>query len=492
MESTTKQIESRDNETFGDLPMVQSVENIPISFTNLIDLGEKDDGKQVYIRARIHNSRSKANLVFLELRQNFSTIQAAAFKSDVITKDTIKFISTVQKESIVDVLATVKLTKSEVKSCSIKNIELHMEKFFVINRSSNVLPFQLEDASRKITGNEDDEQAAGGPVVNINTRLDNRIMDLRTPANQAIFRIQSAVCKYFRQFLDEQNFIEIHTPKLQGGSSEGGANVFKLDYFGRPACLAQSPQLFKQMMVMSDFERVYEIGPVFRAENTNTNRHLCEFTGLDLEMSIKQNYSEILDILGNLFNFMFKSLINNHAKELEAINEQYPFEPFKIPEKPVLLDFKEGVEMLKAAGIEQDVHDDLSTPNERALGKIVQERYNTDFYILHRYPEEARPFYTMLCHDDPKFTCSYDVFMRGEEIISGAQRIHDPVFLAQRATAKGVNPQTIKDYIDAFKYGAYPHGGFGVGLERVVMLFCNLGNIRKTSAFPRDPHRLQP
>ena len=490
--ATLRPIESRENEVYGDLPMVQSAESLPLEFANLVDLTEKDNGRQIYIRARLHNSRPKANLVFMELRQNFSTIQAAAFKSETITKDVIKFIGSVQKESIVDVFGTVKSTNSEVKSCSIKNLELHIEKFYVINRSSNVLPFQLEDASRKVTGNEEDEQAAGGPIVNINTRLDNRIIDLRTPANQAIFRIQSAVCKLFREYLDEQNFIEIHTPKLLGGSSEGGSNVFKFEYFGRPGCLAQSPQLFKQMMVMSDFERVYEIGPVFRAENTNTYRHLCEFTGLDVEMTIKQNYTEILDVIGGVFNHIFKSLIKNYAKELEAINEQYPFEPFKVSEKPLLLDFKTGVQILKEIGIEQDVHDDLSTANEKALGKVVKERYNTDFYILHSYPEAARPFYTMLSKDDPKFTCSYDVFMRGEEIISGAQRVHDPVLLTERAKAKGISPDTIKDYIDAFKYGAYPHGGFGAGLERVVMLFCNLGNIRRTSAFPRDPHRLSP
>jgi aspartyl-tRNA synthetase len=429
----------------------------------------------------------------MELRESLVTIQAVCFKSERISKEMIKYIASVPKESIVDIEAVVKKVDKEIKSTSIKFIELHIQKFFVVNRSSNVLPFQLEDACRRTT-KESDESGVGneGPIVSLTTRLDNRIIDMRTPANQAIFIVQSAVCKLFREYLDSCDFIEFHSPKLLGGSSEGGSNVFKLKYFDKDACLAQSPQLFKQMMVMADFDRVYEIGPVFRAENANTHRHLCEFTGLDFEMTIKESYFEVLDVIGGLFYHIFKGLTTRFEKHLAIINEQHPFEPFLFSEKPLLLEYAEGVRLLNDNGIEQSYDEDLPTATERILGRLVREKYKTDFYILHRYPESARPFYTMLCNDNPKLTCSYDVFMRGEEIISGAQRIHDPVILSQRATDKGIAVGTIKDYIDAFKYGAYPHGGCGIGLERIVMLFCNLGNIRKTSAFPRDPQRLSP
>lgn len=243
---------------------------------------------------------------------------------------------------------------------------------------------------------------------------------------------------------------------------------------------------------MGDFERVFEIGPVFRAENANTHRHLCEFTGLDMEMEIKQHYSEVLDVISNLFQTIFMRLKAEKKKELDLINTYCPFDEFLISEKPLVLDYKTGCKLLQDAGIDQSVDEDLSTPNEKALGKIVRDIYKTDFYILHKYPESARPFYTMPIRDEPGFTCSYDVFMRGEEIISGAQRIHDPELLTERAKAKGILPETIKDYIDSFKYGSKPHGGFGVGLERVVLLFCDLRNIRRASAFPRDPQRLTP
>ena len=247
-----------------------------------------------------------------------------------------------------------------------------------------------------------------------------------------------------------------------------------------------------QMCIMSDFDRVYEIGPVFRAENSNTHRHLCEFTGLDFEMAIQEHYFEVLDVLDALFLHIFDGLTQRHAAELAAVNGQHPFEPLQYLRPTLRLTFPEGVAMLQEAGIPVDPLGDLSTETERQLGRLVKERYGTDFYILHRYPTAARPFYTMPCADDPRYTNSYDVFIRGEEIISGAQRVHDAAMLASRAGECGIEVATIQQYIDSFKFGAFPHGGAGVGLERVVMLYLNAGNIRKTSMFPRDPKRLTP
>tara|TARA_B100001142_G_C14225875_1_gene613439 strand:- start:75 stop:1064 length:990 start_codon:yes stop_codon:yes gene_type:complete len=325
------------------------------------------------------------------------------------------------------------------------------------------------------------------------TRLNYRVIDLRTPANQAIFRVQSAVCELFREALRRKDFVEIHTPKLIGGASEGGASVFKLDYMGQPACLAQSPQLYKQMAIEADMDRVFEIGPVFRAENSNTHRHLCEFTGLDMEMTIKEHYSEVLDVLNDLFLHMFDGLNERFKHELEVVNAQHPFEPLKYLNPTLRLTFPEGIKMLQDHGVEGvDPLGDLSTEQERVLGQLVKEKYDTDFYILHKYPLNARPFYTMPCPHDGDYTNSFDIFIRGEEIISGAQRIHDVELLSKRAVECGIEIETIQAYIDAFKYGALPHGGCGVGLERVVMLFLNLGNVRKTSMFPRDPRRLAP
>ncbi|KAM3345547.1 hypothetical protein P3S68_025256 [Capsicum galapagoense] len=207
--------------------------------------------------------------------------------------------------------------------------------------------------------------------VNQDTRLNFRILDIRTPANQGIFRIQCQVENIFRQFLLSEGFVGIHTPKFIGGSSEGGSAVFRLDYKGQPACLAQSPQLHKQMAICGDFGRVFEIGPVFRAEDSFTHRHLCEFTGIDAEMEIKEHYSEVMDIVGRLFVAMFDSLNEKCKKELEAIGRQYPFEPLKYLRKTLRLTFAEGVQMLKEAGVEVDPLGDLNTESERKLGQLV-------------------------------------------------------------------------------------------------------------------------
>lgn len=318
------------------------------------------------------------------LREQFSTVQAVAFKSETISKDMIKYMAGVPSESIVDIVGLVEKPEKEIESCTQK-VEIKISKFFVVNRATNQLPLQVEDASKKVVGVEFDyakdeeeekqEEPAGEDKkkeirVKLKTRLDNRVIDLRTTAKQAIFRLSSGVCQLFREFLNKHEFIEIHTPKLISGSSEGGANVFKLKYFGKEACLAQSPQLYKQMCIMADFDRVYEIAPVFRAENSFTHRHMCEFMGLDIEMAIKEHYGELLDFLGELLSFIFEGLEQRYGKELKAINEQFEFEPFRNKTPVLKLTFEEGINLLKENGIEWKVNEDLSTKVEKQLGEI--------------------------------------------------------------------------------------------------------------------------
>ena len=195
---------------------------------------------------------------------------------------------------------------------------------------------------------------------------------------------------------------------------------------------------------MGDLNRVFEIAPVFRAEKSFTNRHLTEFVGLDLEMSIKEHYFEVLDIIGKLFYYIFNQLQEKYSKILKVIGKQYPYEPFMLSKEVTIITYEEGVKWLTEAGVEQDLHKDLNPMTEKALGKIVREKFKTDFYILHRYPIEARYFYTMICKDDPTWTCSYDIFMRGEEITSGAQRVHDIPMLKRRAKECGIPLKTLK------------------------------------------------
>ncbi|XVF48103.1 hypothetical protein PTKIN_Ptkin03bG0164700 [Pterospermum kingtungense] len=471
---------------------IRAVANL--NWTQVRALTPEMKDKELLIRGRVHTTRPVSkNMAFLVVREKGFTVQClVSTQSEGVSCQMVKFASGLSRESIVDVLGVVSVPENAIKGAT-QQVDVIVRKLYCVNKAVPTLPINIEDAARSDA--EIETALQGGvqlPRVNQDTRLNFRVLDIRTPANQGIFRIQCQVSTIFREFLLSEDFVEIHTPKLIAGSSEGGSAVFKLDYKGQRACLAQSPQLHKQMTICGDFGRVFEIGPVFRAEDSYTHRHLCEFTGLDVEMEIKKNYFEVMDIVDRLFVTMFDSLNEKCQKELEAVGRQYPFDPLKYKPQTLRLTFEEGVQMLKEAGVEVDPLGDLNTEAERKLGQLVLEKYGTEFYILHRYPLAVRPFYTMPCYDNPLYSNSFDVFVRGEEIISGAQRVHVPEFLAERAQACGIDVNTISSYIDSFRYGAPPHGGFGVGLERVVMLFCGLGNIRKTSLYPRDPQRITP
>mmetsp|Transcript_31398 Transcript_31398/g.34279 ORF Transcript_31398/g.34279 Transcript_31398/m.34279 type:complete len:587 (+) Transcript_31398:94-1854(+) len=486
--ATTAAAEDPLADRYGDAPLVQSGVITKRVFYNIGDLKENLIGQKVWIRARLATSRAVSKGVFILLRQTTNTVQGVVWQGSQVSKAMVKYAAGISLESIVDIEAEIIKAETPVQSATVKELELSIVEIHVVSRAQD-LPFQVEDAGR----NETFAQENSLPTVKQDTALDFRWVDTRTPANQAIFRIQSGVCQLFREYFNSRGFVEIHTPKLIGGASEGGANVFKLSYFDQPACLAQSPQFYKQMTAAcGGFERVYEIGPVFRAENSNTHRHLCEFTGLDFEMAIYEHYYEVLEVMGELFNFIFDGINERYQHELVLISQQYPFEPIKYLRPPLRITFQEGITLLREAGIDASYEEDISTPHEKALGKIVKEKFGTDFYMMDKYPLSVRPFYTMPDPNDPKLSNSYDLFIRGEEIVSGAQRVHDPELLIKRAEHFNIPIKSIQSYVDAFKHGALPHGGGGIGLERVVMLFLGLSNIRKTSMFPRDPNRLAP
>ncbi|CAH1099155.1 unnamed protein product [Psylliodes chrysocephalus] len=474
---------------YGNLPVIKSEnKNINRKFITVNELNKKLSNQIVWVRARLHTSRSRGKQCFIVLRQKEFTIQALLSVSDAVSKAMVKFSSSIPKESILDVEARVSEVPNSIASCSQQDVELVVTQLWVVSQSAPQLPLQIEDASRP----EKAEEEGLNVRVNQDTRLDNRILDLRTPTNQAIYRLEAGVCRLFRDALTKKGFVEIHTPKIISAASEGGANVFTVSYFKGSAYLAQSPQLYKQMAIAADFEKVFTVGAVFRAEDSNTHRHLTEFTGLDLEMAFHYHYHEVMLTIGNLFTEIFKGLSDQLQNEISIINQQYPAEPFTFLDPPLVLEFNEGRKMLAEIGVEVGEEEDLSTPTEKLLGRLVKAKFDTDFYILDKFPLAVRPFYTMPDPNNPKASNSYDMFMRGEEILSGAQRIHDPVFLTERAKHHEIDVSKIAAYIDAFKYGCPPHAGGGIGLERVVMLYLGLDNIRKTSMFPRDPKRLTP
>lgn len=271
-----------------------------------------------------------------------------------------------------------------------------------------------------------------------------------------------------------------------------------MGYFGRDAFLAQSPQLAKQMAVTADFERVYEIGAVFRAENSNTHRHLTEYTGLDIEMAIEEHYHEALEVLDNTIKTIFAGLYKRYRKEIDIIKNQFPHEDLVWLDKTPIIPFVEGVQLLADSGWLDEAGnppspvEDLSTRDEIRLGQLIKEKYHTDYYILDKFPASARPFYTMPSPTDLRYTNSFDIFVRGQEIVSGGQRIHHPQMLEDSMRKSGIDPDDMEEYMEGFRWGAPPHAGAGIGLERLVMLILQLGNIRLASMFHRDPRSFPP
>lgn len=480
---------------FTRLPLAQT----DAQFASMDQLSETSPlvNQRVALRARLQTSRGTAKHAFIVLRSGVHCMQGIVSSDNAaVSKLMVKFAGSLNRESIVHVEGTLRTAEIKSEAITQRGIELDIDRLFAVHAAQKITPFAVEDAARaeEASGSATESEQAL-PRVLLETRLNNRIVDLRTATNQAIFRIQSGIGSLFREFFIQNEFVEIHSPKLISAASEGGANVFKVSYFKTEAFLAQSPQFYKQMAICGDLERVFEIAPVFRAENSFTHRHMTEFVGVDLEMTFQQHYHEVMLLIGRMFMFLFSELPRRFAPEIALVRKQYPIvEEFKLPHdgKFPIIQYPEAIAMLRAANVEIGDHDDMSTETEKLLGRIIKEKYNTDFYILDKFPLAIRPFYTMPDVDMPGYANAYDFFMRGEEIMSGAQRVHDPEMLVERAKAHGVDPISVEPYIDSFRFGAPPHAGGGIGLERVVMFYLGLKNIRMTSMFPRDPTRITP
>lgn len=524
---------------YGDLPLVGSAAYVPprdhrrtlhdIAQTHPEEVNSehvgagKDDDARVVFRTVVENAREQsAKLTFLVLGHGLYTIQAVVAANEKTSRQMVKFAKNITQQSQVLVHGMVRRPKEAVKSCSIGWLEIHVERIFVIARAETPLAVQVEDCERALPdegeGAAQQQDESGRPLVGLATRLNNRTVDLRAKLNMAIFTIKDGVTDLFASYLRSRGFRSIQTPKLLGAATEGGASVFKVQYFERNGYLAQSPQFHKQMLIAAQFERVFEIGPVFRAENSNTGRHLTEFTGLDLEMAFEEHYHEVVDLVEDLLLHIFRGLRAHYTRETDLVRQTYHTDDFALPtaagQRAPRLHYAEGVTMLRQAGEPIGDLDDLSTAQERLLGKLVADKYGTDFYILDQYPLAVRPFYTMpssslaplasaaadaeLSAATPAgpYSNSFDFHMRGVEILSGAQRVHSAPLLQARMRAMDPpmdpNAPGLKEYVDAFRAGAPPHGGAGLGLERIVMLWLGLPNVRLASLFPRDPGRLAP
>lgn len=460
------------------------------------DVSKDAIGQTVSFNARIHVSRAmNVDMLFIVFRQQICTIQGvlAHEEGGNISQDFVRWTGHLQRESLVHVEGRLRNPPHPVTGCTVHDVEIAIDNLYLL------IPM---DAPAGLDAHAVDNAPGDEPANHLSSRgpsrnnATDRIVTLRTPEMQSIFRIKSGVCNAFRSVLDEQGFLEIHTPKLQPAATESGAEVFKLNYFGRTAFLAQSPQLAKQMTISADFSRVYELAPVFRGEDSNTHRHMTEYISLDLEMEIQHDYYEAMNIIDELFKRIFKQIYKKYANEISIIKNMFPHEDLVWLDKTPRLSYKEGIELLNSSGWtdgngnQASPLEDLGTKAEIQLGKLVKEKYKTDYYILDKFPTAARPFYTKLDANDEDFTNSFDIFIRGQEITTGGQRINDPRELATRMKECGIDPQGLAEYMESFRLAMPPHAGCGIGLERVIFLLLNLDDIRCASLFPRDPKSL--
>ena len=389
-------------------------------------------------------------------------------------------------------------TKRDVVQCvTSKDLEIPMEESCVIlsakvvedNRSRVGYELQIETIEVLSSPQEIAPIVINQKIVDtsIENLLDFRPITLRNEKERAIFKLQEGICRAFREFLYRENFTEIHTPKIVQSGAEGGANIFKLDYFGQEAYLAQSPQFYKQMMA-GVFERVFEIAPVFRAEKHDTSRHLNEYTSVDFEMGFISSFREIMEMETAMLQYTMKYLAENYEKELTLLNLTLP-----VIEKIPSVTFREA-KVKVAEAYKRTVKDweDFEPEEEKLLSALILQETGSEFVFVTHYPSEKRPFYAMENKDNPNETESFDLLFRGLEITTGGQRIHDYQEQVAKMQRKGMNVQLFESYLMMHKHGMPPHGGLGLGLERFTARLLGYENVRYTTLFPRDIKRLVP
>ena len=424
------------------------------------DVQGKNEGEEVLVAGFAADAKAMGKIAFITMRDRSGTVQVVATPENPQFKD----IGAIAKESIVAIVGVVKASK--LKS---GGKELQLTRFEVLNPAQPNLPI---DFSGKI------------PTV-LDKRLDHRILDLRNPKILAIFKMRSRINMAIREFLIKEGFIEMQTPKIISAGAEGGATLFPVVYYDKKAFLSQSQQLYKQMMLAAGFEKVFEIGPTFRAEKSHTTRHLTEFTHFDFEMAYIDSEDDVLKVIERMFVSVMEDVEKNCKDEIKTLGIKLDMPAVPFPRVPYL----ECIEMLHAAGSKIKFGDDIGSEDEKMLGELVRKKYKNAAYFLTKFPTAVRAFYIM---NDGELCRGFDFMYRGLELSSGGQREHRVEILRQQIKSRGMNPDNFEFYLDAFKYGIPPHGGFGIGVDRMVQMICQLDNIREAVLFPRDPERLEP
>ena len=429
--------------------------------TKINELKEKV-GKKVLIKGFVHEIRDQSKVKFILIRDNSGIIQTVTTSDK---KEIFEKIARIPKESVLSIEGIAKAEKQAPSG-----IEIHVEKYEVLSEADNDLPISVVEK--------------GEPPA-LPTRLDYRWIDLRKPRNLLIFKIWTDMEAAMREYWLSHGFIQIHTPKFVAGATESGAELFSLDYFGKKASLAQSPQFYKQMAMASGFERIFEIGPVFRANKSHTVRHDTEFTSVDIEVSYIESHEDIMKIEEEWMTHILKRIKEKYGKEIKDI---FGVE-IVVPKMPFpRITMADAIDLLKKE-YKHSCVGDLDPEGERLLCEHFHKINGSEFVFVKDWPIEVRPFYHMRENGLSK---SYDLLWKGMEITTGAQREHRYEMLKKQAKEKKVPIEGIKEYLEFFRYGCPPHGGYGLSPTRVLMLMLGIKNVREVTFLPRDTERLNP
>lgn len=418
---------------------------------------KKKIGQEVTVAGWVHELRDLGGIKFLLLRDRTGLAQITFLKKRIPQNIFAQF-SDLGREFVISITGVV-----EESTIAQKGIEVFPSSVEILARAQSPLPL---DPTQKVSADFD-------------TRLNHRVLDLRSRNNRLVFHIEASLVSGFRKFLEGEGFCEIHTPKIVATGTEGGTELFPIQYFENRAYLAQSPQFYKQMLVGAGFERVFEVGPVYRAEEHNTVRHINEYTSLDLEFGFITDDADIRALENKLLLHMYETLTSECAGELDELKATVPEVPEKIPDIP----FEEAIEIAGEKGF------DLSPNGEKKVCDYSKESLDSEFIFITTYPQEKRPMYAM---PDGENTKSFDLLLRGTEVTTGGQRIHEYDMLVEKIRGRGLDPEDFSFYLEVFKYGMPPHGGFAIGAERLTMQTLNLSNIREATFFPRDRTRITP
>jgi nondiscriminating aspartyl-tRNA synthetase len=437
-------------------------EGLPLHDSRTISTAELE--KEAVVQGWVQEVRNLGGISFLIIRDRFGTLQITAPKKK-ISPEVMSVLTSVARESVVRVTGVVKEAK-QVKG----GVEIIPSIIEVLSLAASPLPMGVVD---KVSVEDD-------------TRFNNRFMDMRKPEVRAIFEIKSLTLSLIDHFLINEGFVEVFTPKIVASGAEGGSTLFQVKYFDQIAYLAQSPQLYKQMLMSTGLDKIFEIGPAFRAELSNTVRHVSEFISFDGEMAFIESQKDIMNTIERCTQFVIKGVLEKGKPYIEAMNATVV-----LPKAPYpVIEYKDAVEMVQGAGMALRLGDDLGTEGEKLLGDIMKEK-GYEMYWIVEYPEEAKPFYIMEKEGTP-FSYSFDLDYKGQEISSGGQREHRYDVLTARMKKKELDPESFRYYLDAFKYGMPPHGGWGLGVERMIQKMLCLPNVREAILFPRDRNRLVP